>query len=212
LKADAPCTSTDTDCTSGYRCSNGDCVPGPVAGEPGVGPDQTECAHGFYATTDTQHLCVARAPDGTVNCGLGQGNVPHCVEEYPCIFHIISTELRCSERLDEGSLCVADPDCAPGLSCIAGGPTLPTLRCRAPLPLGAICNPVDNCEAGSYCDTSDPSRVVCVAYPGISMPCDNGHCAKGAVCQAGTCVALASLNASCEALACAEGLVCVGSP
>jgi hypothetical protein len=214
LKVDAPCTSTDTDCTTGYRCVSGDCVAGPIAGEPAVGPSQTDCAHGFYASAATQHLCVARAPLGTLNCGGVPGaEGPLCVEEYPCIFHTIALELRCSERLPEGSLCGTNTDCAPGLDCTNGGSTIATPRCRAPLPTGAVCNfGAGDCETGSHCVPADPTFSHCVAYPGLSVACESGHCGKGLVCHDNTCVPPAMLNEPCDTLACAEGLVCVGLP
>ena len=219
-KADAPCVSTSTDCALGSVCVDGACVPGPVAGDPALGTNHDQCAHGFYATPATHQVCTARAPQGTVGCSdespTSSDSAPHCQEEFPCEFDAISGTSSCSGLLGEADLCGApDSNCMAGLDCIAGPGNVTTFRCRARLGVGSLCGDwaiePGNCVPGSHCVPGDDVGTTCAAYPGLGQACEDDNCGPGLTCLLGQCVSPASVGAACDPIACDVGLVCINS-
>lgn len=209
------CATTAADCTLGFRCSEGRCVPGPVAGEPGVGPSGDECAHGYYATSETNHVCAARAPIETLGC-IEEGDPPqgrpYCEEELRCLLILTSVFRRCQMPRSSGGICMSNSHCEAGLGC-ASMTSTGLSRCWSLSIVGGPCNNAPfplACPAGSQCVGTDPQSQ-CVAYPGAGEACDEGRCGPGLLCDSNVCVVPPALGQPCGALGCGAGLACVAA-
>jgi hypothetical protein len=83
--------------------------------------------------------------------------------------------------------CLADSQCAPGLSCRDE-------RCEGPGPLCAPCDGDWKCGPGARCQDLPEGGTACVA------PCESGNtCTQGFICQGGRCLPEPAQLAGCFA-------------
>jgi hypothetical protein len=144
----------------------------------------------------------------------------------------------CEARLGTGAACVVDGDCGPGVICTggtcldpggAGAPcdgaglacartlTCIAKHCQPPLPAGATCTDVTDCDgnAGLYCNAKS-GKCTQTLTVGVGSSCgavgnDLVACQAGAACIQGTCVAPAADDAACDVSAgpfCRVGAEC----
>jgi len=153
-----------------------------------VAPDDGTCAT-IAAMLPWAEPCLEDAWTGTVATG-GQCDFGfECVQDNVC-----NSSRVCTALPGDGMSCV-NQACATGLYCNIG-------TCRPQLADGGMCTSTIQCQKGSFCDTTAPTRT-CTKLHALGEKCAGpGTCASGGTCLPGTCAGspFSCVNADgCEA-------------
>jgi hypothetical protein len=110
----------------------------------------------------------------------------------------------------DGSVCLADEQCAGGKCLVAGAPAPPGCGvCATIVAAGMACNSAAGCQPGLRCTNGQ-----CTALGDVGAPCGNAnHCFADLLCAGEECVPRIAEGQPCEASAgddgCVQTSVCV---
>lgn len=139
-------------------------------------------------------------------------------------------ERRSTSGVAEGSVCLADDECAAGNTCTALGWCRAICSESAPCPSGRACFDMDTLTGEAYCEPGDacdpigqdcPNNIACVWlgagvtrcwYPGKGIhgePCSSwGMCAPGFMCDTAENLCRRICDPASDGSACDDGLTC----